>query len=563
MFDRERATALIKNTYPFHKLDDNVIKMLLDGLESETFTKGQRIYREGFPSDQDSLCLILEGKVRLTRAAGEDVEEVLNLTEGELFGHEMLESNRKHPVSSYAETNLTLLKLNRSRINLLVTKTPALTTALRLIYNSYLITLDHRFFWKGSDEVIYLVSHRHEVWLLKQLLLPLGILLFTLTLLALIMISMPPQIAGFSLFALLDIGFCYGWIRLLQNNWDNNIVAITNQRVLFQERKLFVYETRIEAPLNAILSVATETGAVGRYLKYGNVVARTFAGAIQLPMVMYPEQVASFLELQWSKTKTFRTRAESASMDNIVRSRLGYAGKGGLPPPSPSKPAKPSGGSNTFLRGTENWLADLFQLRIETATGVIYKTHWIVLFRRVVVHLLIFTGVFLTLLGSLFNLFAFPGGPAAALTLGFILVVVLAGLGFWIWYCYQEWANDVYIVSADQIVDRVKKPFGKEDKKVAPLKNVQSVEFERGGVLGLLFNYGQIKISVGEAKLQFRSVFNPSDIQREIFKRMAERDFKEKQNARENEQKWVVDWIAAYHRVVEQEKKSSAGPGAK
>ena len=108
-------------------------------------------------------------------------------------------------------------------------------------------------------------------------------------------------------------------------------------------------------------------------------------------------------------------------------------------------------------------------------------------------------------------------------------------------------------------MDRVKKPFGKEDRKVAPLKNVLSVEFERGGILGLLFNYGLIRISVGETKLEFKSVYNPSDIQQEIFKRMAEREFKEKQNARENEQKWVVDWIAAYHRVVEQEKKSSSG----
>ena len=84
-----------------------------------------------------------------------------------------------------------------------------------------------------------------------------------------------------------------------------------------------------------------------------------------------------------------------------------------------------------------------------------------------------------------------------------------------------------------------------------------------GGRPQSLFNYGLIKISVGETKLLFRSVYNPSDIQREIFKRMAERDFKEKIAARENEQKWVVDWIAAYHRVIEQEKKSAPGTGVK
>jgi hypothetical protein len=561
MVDRERVTALIKTTYPFHKMDDKVIKLVVDSFESETFTKGQRIFREGFPSDEDSLCILFEGKVRLTHSVGENIEDILTLTEGEMFGHEMLESNRKHPVSAYAATDVTLLKLNRTKINQLVAKVPTLTVALRLLYNSYLITLDHRFFWKGSDEIIYLVTHRHELWLLKQLPIVVGVVLFTLALLVLIMLAMPAQAAGFGLIMLLDLGLGYAWIRLQQNNWENNIVAVTNQRVLIQERKLFVYETRIEAPLNAILSVATETTQMGRALNYGNVVARTFAGAINLPMVMYPDQVASFLELQWGKTKSYRSRAEAASMENIVRSRLGYASKG-APPPSPSKAAQ-STGSNTIMRGAENWLANLFQLRVETATGVIYKTHWIVLFRRVILHVLFFLTMFFILMGILFNLFVFPGGPAAALTLVFFLLLILGGLSFWIWYCYQEWANDLYIVSNDQIVDRVKKPFGKEDRKVAPLKSVQSVEFERGGVLGLLFNYGLIKISVGESILQFRSVYNPSDIQREIFKRMADRDFKEKQAARENEQKWVVDWIAAYHRVVEQEKKSSSGTGIK
>jgi len=561
MADRERVTALIKGTYPFHKLDDKVIKLVVDSLDVGTFTKGQRIYREGWAADEDCLCIVFEGKVRLTRVNGEDIEDILTLTEGEMFGHEMLESNRKHPVSSYAETDITLLKLNRTKINQLVAKVPTLTVALRLLYNSYLITLDHRFFWKGSDEIIYLVTHRHEVWLLKQLPLPLSILIFTLAILGMLMIGYPDRIAGFGLVTLLDIAFFYGWLRLLQNNWDNNVVAVTNQRVLFQERKLFVYETRIEAPLNAILSVATETTAAGRTFKYGNVIARTFAGAILLPMVMYQDQVASFLELQWGKTKSYRSRAEAASMENIVRSRLGYGTKGAQPP-NVSKPAQPTG-SNTLVRGTENWLANLFQLKNETGTGVVYKTHWIVLFRRVIIHVLFFLGVFFLLLGILFNIFVFPGGPAAALTLGFFLILGLVGLGAWIWYCFKEWDNDLYIVTADQIIDRVKKPFGKEDRKVAPLKNVQSVEFERGGVWGILFNYGLIKISVGETKLLFRSVYNPSDIQREIFKRMAERDFKEKIAARENEQKWVVDWIAAYHRVIEQEKKSAPGTGVK
>ena len=431
MVERERIVALVKTTYPFHKLDDNLINLVMESFDVADISKGEIIYREGFPSDNDSLCIIIEGKVRLSRTVFNELQDVITLTEGEMFGHEMLESNRKHPVSTFAETNVTLLKLDRARVNVLVAKIPTLPISLRLLYNSYLITLDQKFFWKGSNEIIHLVTRRHEIWLLGKIPLPLIILIFTLGLLAMIIRAIPGAWAGFGFFMLLDIGFCYGWIRLLQKNWEHNIVAVTNQRVLFQETQLFVHETRIEAPLNAILSVATETSQLGRMLKYGNVVARTFAGAINLPMVMYPEQVASFLELQWGKTKTFRSRAEAASMDNIVRTRLGYASKG-KPPPSPSKPVK-STSSNAIMRGTENLLANLFQLKVETASGVIYKTHWIVLFQRTVLPLILFISLFILLMGSLFNLLNFPGGPYSALTFGFLLILILIGVGFWIW----------------------------------------------------------------------------------------------------------------------------------
>ncbi|MCE1253668.1 MAG: hypothetical protein LWX83_08990, partial [Anaerolineae bacterium] len=340
----------------------------------------------------------------------------------------------------------------------------------------------------------------------------------------------------------------------------NDIMAITSQRMLFQERKLIFYETRQEAPLNAILSVATETTQLGRIFKYGNVVARTYAGAIYLPMVSFPEQVASFLELQWGRSKATRTRAEAAAMENIIRNRLGMIKSN--PSNVQVKPSQPAM-KPTLMQGIENWLANLLRLKIETATGTIYRTHWIVLLQRALLPSLLLLAILTLQFIILLKITVFPGGPYAGATLSFILVIVMAMVAFWLWYQYEDWVNDLYIVNADQIIDRIKKPFGKEDRKVAPLKNIQSVEFERGGIWGIILDYGSVSILVGETKMVFRSVFNPSDIQREIFKRMAEREFKEKQNNRENEQKWVIDWIAAYHRVVEQERKTPPGTGFK
>lgn len=186
MVDRERIVSLIKTTYPFHKLDDNLIKLVVDNLEVATLSKGQTIYREGTLSDADSLCIIFDGKVKLTRKSGEDIQTIVILGEGELFGHEMLESNYYHPVSSISETEVTLLKLNRVKANLLVEKIPNFIVALRLLMDSYLILLNHQFNWKGRDEAIYYVAHRHPLWMWKKLPLPLFVMAFSLSLLLMI-----------------------------------------------------------------------------------------------------------------------------------------------------------------------------------------------------------------------------------------------------------------------------------------------------------------------------------------------------------------------------------------
>jgi hypothetical protein len=559
MLDRERVVALIKTTYPFHKLDDNLIKLVVDSLEPASISKGQRIYREGFPSDLDSLCIVLDGKVRLTREVKGETQTVAILNEGEMFGHEMLESNFLHPVSSFADTDITLLKLNRVNANVLVEKIPTFTVSLRVLFDSYMILLNNRFKWKGADESIYYVAHRHPLWLWERAIIPIFCLIFTLTMLLMITLTLPNAAGGFIFLMILDVLFFLGWLKIIQMDWENDIVAVTSQRVLFQERKLIFYEAQQEAPLNAVLSVATETTQVGRVIRYGTVVVRTYAGSISLPMLSFPEHVAAFLELQWGKSKSYRTRAEAASMENIIRNRLGYGKGGGT---APGKPVAKED-SSRVMKGIENWIANLLQLKVETATGTIYHTHWIVLFERAIIPILLFLTDLTIILVVLFNILNFPGGAYAALVLTLFLLLALMGLGFWIWYRYEDWVNDLYIITNDQIVDRVKKPFGKEDRKVAPLKNIQSVEFERGGLLGIAFNYGSVKILVGESQMVFKSVFNPSDIQRELFKRMAEREFKEKQTARETEQKWVIDWIAAYHNVMEQEKKSPPGTGFK
>ena len=52
-------------------------------------------------------------------------------------------------------------------------------------------------------------------------------------------------------------------------------------------------------------------------------------------------------------------------------------------------------------------------------------------------------------------------------------------------------------VTRDRIIDRDKKPFGKESFRSAPIKNIQSVGHQIPNTIGLILNVGNVRINVG------------------------------------------------------------------
>jgi uncharacterized membrane protein YdbT with pleckstrin-like domain len=128
-------------------------------------------------------------------------------------------------------------------------------------------------------------------------------------------------------------------------------------------------------------------------------------------------------------------------------------------------------------------------------------------------------------------------------------------LGWWL-YQYWDWRNDRYIVTDDQLIDLYKKPLGQEQRRSAPIKNIQTVEFERLGLVSLILNFGTVFIRVGDSTLTFDYVYNPSEAQQDIFERYQQ--FNQKQKVREKEalRDEVAEWIEIYHEVVQKKSKS-------
>ena len=133
------------------------------------------------------------------------------------------------------------------------------------------------------------------------------------------------------------------------------------------------------------------------------------------------------------------------------------------------------------------------------------RTHWIILLKKVLFPSLLITSIIL-----LTSFFAANDLPINGSSLGIILfgLILLSAILWWL-YQFFDWWNDRYLVTNDQIIDVYRRPFGTENRRTAPITNIQSIRFERKGILGLLLNFGTVYIRVGDDELTFDNISKP------------------------------------------------------
>ena len=97
-----------------------------------------------------------------------------------------------------------------------------------------------------------------------------------------------------------------------------------------------------------------------------------------------------------------------------------------------------------------------------------------------------------------------------------------------------------------------RKPLGLEDRQAAPIKNIQSIEFKRLGIIGIFLNFGTVFIRVGDKQFMFDHVFNPAEIQRELFERYMSLIKSEKSAQTDRDRQRMADWMDAYHHIIQE-----------
>jgi hypothetical protein len=408
-----------------------------------------------------------------------------------------------------------------------------------------------KFSWVGENELVAYVARKHEVIFIFSLIGPVIISLAALTIIFAVSAASTSDTiwtTGAVCSLVLAIGAIiwgiWNWI-----DWGNDYYITTNQRVVWVEKVIFLYESRDEAPLTTILAVNTISTMLGRIFHYGNVIIKTFTGEIIFRNLKDPQGMVKFINEYREALQKGSERRDKREIDHELRTRLGW--EDGAEPGSKVGETSEGKSGDEVEQKANFWhrsFGNIFTMRFEEGNVITYRKYWPTLFGKIWLPTLLIFITFIVM-GIIINFFLQGQSTAQtaeillALCAAFILLVLVP----WWLYRYIDWRNDIYQVTDKFIFDIERKPLGTEVKKAAPLENILSLEHERVGFFGYMFNYGLVTINVGETQFVFRNVHDPARIQQDIFNRIYSlRRHKEKDDALKQRQRFV-DVIEVYH----------------
>jgi hypothetical protein len=347
--------------------------------------------------------------------------------------------------------------------------------------------------------------------------------------------------AGFALLAAALGWGTWNWI-----DWGNDYYIVTNQRVVWLEKLVGLYDSRREAPLANILAVETSSSQIGRILHYGTVLVRTFTGGILMRRMDHPERFVQFVEGFRERTRQASREEERQVIEYLLRKRLNMP----LPPvpaslrpkpPAPPSKSEPKPGSLRFT------LINFFKVRYVVGNTVTYRKHWLVLLKKTWLPSLVLLAEMTLVIFLFYERLARGVVLVSGFFPFFIFALIYLVTLLWWGYYYLDWSNDIYRITPEQIFDIEKKPLGREEKKVASLDSILSLEHTREGIIQLIFNYGIVTINIGQEKFLFFGVYNPDQVQQDVadYMEALTRKKREAEAARERER--MLEWLQAYY----------------
>jgi CRP-like cAMP-binding protein len=554
MVELKDRVIYLNKIHLFNGLREEQLSGIGAKLQERELKAGQVVFKRG--EKPDGFYLIYKGKVKVTRPSDKEGGEdfLAWLTGGDYFGEEALFEKRNRSASITVVEDCILFFLTREGFDDLLTRYEKLKPNFLVAIKSRKLARATKFKWLGPKEVIYFIARRHKLLLYQALIVPILAQIFPIGLIVwgLLVGAVSPVAVGVLVMVAL-----LAWAVWNAIDWSNDYYIVTNQRVIWLEKVIGIYDSREEAPLSTILSVGVETDVLGRALDFGNVIVRTFVGKLEFDHVDHPAQAADMIREYWERTKAITNVSQQDVMKNTIRQKLGLPVEkkklDDLPPVVIEDKA---------IAQKSFWLlalSNLFKLRVEDGGTITYHKHWIILLQQAWRPL----GLTLVIIGAVIaRIWFLASSPERAFLelnaagsfspdalVMTLLFFMLPAIGWLVWE-YVDWKNDIFMVTPDEIFDIDRRPLGKEERRAAQIENILSTTYKRNGFIAFLFNYGTVNITVGGTQLDFQDVLDPAGVQADINRRRMARIARKNEDAGSADRERFANWLVAYHKNV-------------
>ncbi len=404
-----------------------------------------------------------------------------------------------------------------------------------------------------NEETVHFIGQPHKIYLIVK-----AVFFLFFSLLAGSAIQYLKSVgllsANFALWSfVLLFGFCFVWLLWNLVEWANDLFVFTNRRVICLDRGLFLYESREETPLDAVVSLTSQANILGRQYGFGDLSIKTFTGMMHLKNLPQISAAQKLLEFLIERNRAGLQQEEKKDFENFLHSRMGLNAER-----TPDE-------TRTISNDEQEWdgadapagfFSNRAGMRRQDGGTVIYRTHWLFLLRKTFLPVLLSASLGLSVVFLNANSAALLGNPFIETMLAVLLVFAS---GWWL-YQYLDWRNDQYIITPDQLIDVYRRPLGMEDRRTAPLESIQSIRYKRRGLPGLLFNYGTVYVKVGNEDFTFDNVHNPLEIQQTLFGYLERANLIEKQVNLVEQRRQMADWMETYQRFTQEHPDRSDRP---
>jgi hypothetical protein len=516
----------------------------------EEYPAGSILYRQ---SDADSsLYVIYAGTVGLTHIDPQGApNDVGTRGPGDWLGESSALLGEPHDVTAIALTPVTALVFTRDDFKTLFVADAGFQGRLSPKDENARKINAPQYGWQAADENVIVFTREHPWSLARVIILPVGLAVGAVVLA--LLVGQTIAALGWLLLAAAGLLLLGASIYLIAD-WRNDYYVVTNKRVVHIDELPVIRKRREEAPLSAVSEIQFARNSIlSHLLDFGDLRVETFSGMVAMKDIPHPNEVKNLIQREIERVKARARASERNAIRDELTKRINTQE---VPREQPAASSPTTSAVRSVLPGLVRYFFP--KLRDEQAGSIIWRKHWVLLWKT---SWLPFAGLLFTLWAVLNwwnRWFPFGGLPDGAWWIWPIPVMIF--FVWWLWL-FEDWRNDLYILTATRLIDIERVPFLlSEKRRETTLSKIQTTEFKIPTPTARLLKYGDLTIRVPGSAFEFKSIPDPAGAQTDINKRLAEFNKRQAENEARGRRNELSDWFAAYDQLRQPPRPASPTP---